>query len=238
MDDLSLTPSSEDPLRILAPGQKKLTTIESQRVLAVMEEAIKRVEGATVIPILANSLERFSVSLGTEMVKQLKEYTHLTSEYTRIYTDLEQQGVTPELSECDEALDTPPLDDSLHSQSTITSSGRPVRLEPIEAAEEKPNATELEFQQVRSRLKHNIKCILRDLHRNSLPSSVQGSIASFGGGERKNDQFVTRRDVVSNTQPPSVHLVSGHISSTNLLYSLSYNCEKEEMPHYYIGSSA
>ena len=185
MDDLSLTPSSEDPLRILAPGQKKLTTIESQRVLAVMEEAIKRVEGATVIPILANSLERFSVSLGTEMVKQLKEYTHLTSEYTRIYTDLEQQGVTPELSECDEALDTPPLDDSLHSQSTITSSGRPVRLEPIEAAEEKPNATELEFQQVRSRLKHNIKCILRDLHRNSLPSSVQGSIASFGGGKGK-----------------------------------------------------
>lgn len=183
MDDISLTPSSEDPLRILAPGQKKLSTIESQRVLAVMEEAIKRLDGATLIPILAHSLERFSVSMGAELVRQLKEYNHLTGEYNRIYMSLEQQGVAPDLNECDRSPDANTLDSSLGgSHSSLTSSGRPVHLEPLEPEhEDKSSATEEEFQQVRSKLKHTVKCILRDLHRNPLPSSVQATLSSFGG---------------------------------------------------------
>lgn len=180
-DDLSLTPSSEDPLRILAPGQKKLSTIESQRVLAVMEEATKRLEGATLIPILAHSLERFSVSLGAELVKLLKDYNHLTGEYNRMYTDLEQQGVVPDLNESSRSPDVHALDSSLGgSHSSLTSSGRPVYLEPL-GHEEKPSTTEKDFQQVRSKLKHTVKCILRDLHRNPLPSSVQSSVSTFGG---------------------------------------------------------
>ena len=38
------SPNYEDPLRILAPAQKKLSTVESQRILAVMDEATKRLE--------------------------------------------------------------------------------------------------------------------------------------------------------------------------------------------------
>lgn len=180
-DDMSLTPSSDDPLRILAPGQKKLSTVESQRVLAVMEEAIKRLEGVTLIPILSHSLERFSVSLGLELVGLLRDYNHLTEEYNQLYSELEQQGTAPELSEGGSSHDTQELGGSQSgSHSSLTSSGRPVRLKPLED-KAKLYSTEVEFQQVRLRLKHTIKCILRDLHRNPLPSSVQASVTSFGG---------------------------------------------------------
>ena len=46
---------SEDPLRILAPAQKKLTTIESQRVLSVVDETMKRLEGVLLLPALIES---------------------------------------------------------------------------------------------------------------------------------------------------------------------------------------
>ena len=61
MDSLELSTAQsprEDPLRILDPAQKKLGTIEAQRVMAVMEEAMKRLERILTLPFLAESLQR------------------------------------------------------------------------------------------------------------------------------------------------------------------------------------
>ena len=50
---------SEDPLRILdldlAPAQKKLTTIKSQRVLSIVDETMKRLEDVLLLPALIES---------------------------------------------------------------------------------------------------------------------------------------------------------------------------------------
>lgn len=182
LDDISLTPSSDDPLRILAPGQKKLSTIESQRVLAVMEEAMKRLDGAMHIPILTSSLERYSISLGSKLVGMLKEYSHLISEYNQLYTELHQLGHPPNLSESADVGTTGERVGSGGSKSGSSSSGRPAQLEPLEK-ETDQIAIEGKFQQTRFRLKHNIKCILREFHRNPL-GVLQSPTASITGGQK------------------------------------------------------
>lgn len=180
LDDISLTPSSDDPLRILAPGQKKLSTIESQRVLAVMEEAMKRLDGAMHIPILTNSLERYSISLGSKLVGMLKEYSHLISEYNQLYTELHQLGHPPNLRE---SADVGTTGERVGSGgSCSSSSGRPAQLEPLEK-ETDQITIEGKFQQTRFRLKHNIKCILREFHRNPL-GVLQSPTASITGGQK------------------------------------------------------
>ena len=183
LDDTSLTPSSDDPLRILAPGQKKLSTIESQRVLAVMEEAIRRMRNAVLIPVFASALERYSVSLGAELVDLLSDYSHLSVEYNRLYTELEQQGGVPYLdrsdvlsTECGQEAHSP----GGPSTTSLTNLGHPARLEPLQQ-EQGVEATEARFQQVRLRLKHCVKCILRALHRNASTSSLSPTSASSAG---------------------------------------------------------
>ena len=165
LDDVSLTPSSEDPLRILAPGQKKLSTIESQRVLAVMEEAIKRMNSAMLIPMLAKSLDRYSITLGAELVELLKEYSRLIKDYNAVYSDLEQQGRSP-------SLDSSVPDLNAGSITSLPSSAR-LRLEPLDHERNSLSiSTDAKFQQTRVNLKHTIKCILRELHRNPSATSL------------------------------------------------------------------
>lgn len=189
-DDISLTPSSDDPLRILAPGQKKLSTIESQRVLAVMEEAIKRMDGAMLIPTLVNSLERYSVSLGAELVGMVKEYDKLIKEYNTTYTDLDLQGKAPDLNETNPSTEDlgseserGPDGSGQGSSSSLAGSGQPVRLEPLDKP---PTSAEQKFQIIRGRLKHNVKCILRELRKSPSASSLLASTSSSPGGRPRN----------------------------------------------------
>lgn len=192
LEDMSLpqTPQVDDPLRILAPGQKKLTTIESQRVLAAMDETIKRMEGVMVIPLLTSSLDRYSITLGSELVQMLKTYNRLVGEYNRLYESLEGQGIVPDLvsftSEVDfndsfgpESVSTSGLQDYSRSpstsQSSLISSGRPVQLEPLERDDESTSTQEARFQKIRLRLKHCVKCILRELQRNPASSRIMSA---------------------------------------------------------------
>lgn len=175
VDDTSVTPSSDDPLRILAPGQKKLSAIESQRVLAVMEEAIKRMKNAMLIPIFGGSLERYSVSLGAKLVEMLMEYSQLTGEYNRLYSELEQQGIAPNLDGSNKMADVCSV---VQDSGSTSSLGHPsTKLEPLEQ-EQGVQAIETKFQQVRLQLQHCVKCILRALHKNPSTSSVMSATSS------------------------------------------------------------
>ena len=53
---------SDNLLCILQPTQKKLNSVESQQVLSVLDESIKRIEVVSALPYLINSLDRHSVS--------------------------------------------------------------------------------------------------------------------------------------------------------------------------------
>lgn len=189
MDESMQTPINEDPLRILAPAQKKLTTIESQRVLAVMDDAMKRLEGVVIMPTLVKSLQRYSVSLGTELVSLLEEYNQVASEYNRLYKLLESEGSVPNLearpsyveSE-DNFLLVDPFRSpsgslgSIHSEGS--KSGRPVRLEPLSPQQDDDSSIEEKFQHTRLRMRHTVKCVLRALAKNPSSSSVVQAVSN------------------------------------------------------------
>ncbi|XP_002732097.1 dynein regulatory complex protein 10-like [Saccoglossus kowalevskii] len=87
-----------DALRVLDPSRKKLTTIESQRILAAYEESIKRVEVVTLLPFVAENLDRFNVVLGGELVTAIEEYAELQKAYQQLVAPSEPERPTSKSS--------------------------------------------------------------------------------------------------------------------------------------------
>ncbi|EDV22063.1 IQ domain-containing protein D [Trichoplax sp. H2] len=77
-----------DVLRILDPAKKKLTSVEGQRILAVISEGIKRVEIVSLCKYAIENLDRFSVSFGTELTSCLEAHKELLTKYMDIWTEL------------------------------------------------------------------------------------------------------------------------------------------------------
>ena len=199
------SPNQEDPLRILAPAQKKLSTIESQRVMSVVDETMKRLEGVLLLPVLLESLDRFSVSLGSELVTLLEEYRRLVEEYKRLEASLEAQGIEPKVEGSMSTVEgssarlleathssghivklggigeQSPMGSasSLHSDASL-SAAKPRRLEPIASSQLilDEEATEEKFQELRIHLRHVVRCILRALAKNPSTSSILQTLAA------------------------------------------------------------
>ena len=198
--------NQDDPLRILAPAQKKLTTIESQRVVSVVDETMKRLEGVLLLPALLESLDRFSVSLGSELVTLLEDYHRLVEEYKRLEASLEAQGIEPKVEgsmSTVEGSSARMLEatyssghnivklggigersptgsaSSLHSDASLTPA-KPRRLEPIASSQLilDEEATEEKFQELRIRLRHVVRCILRALSKNPSTASILQVLAA------------------------------------------------------------
>lgn len=172
-EDTSTTPT-EDPLRILAPGQKKLTNIESQRILGVVDEAIKRLDYARVIPYLASNITRFSVTLGAQLVKLLEEYNAIVRDYNHLYEtlQLEELPVLESFSNEEQLFESAmsTMSSSSSLDSSFSSRGHPVQLDPLHERDSEPSVSKL--QRVRFRLRMNVKCTLRELAVNAIPSSI------------------------------------------------------------------
>lgn len=140
---------TNDPLKVLDPAKKKLTSVESQRVLAVLDETIRRAEVVTLLPYITENLDRFSVLLGTELTRLLNEHDNLQNTYRKMLSkyELEQkrlrsspQEVQPSTpaSSRRSSLDSEELVPELHTtqrssrQSSIGSaSGLPNRLKSL-----------------------------------------------------------------------------------------------------------
>ncbi len=168
-----LTPVTDDPLRILAPAQKKLSTIESQRVLGVVDETTKRLEGVFLLSQLTDSLERLSVSLGAEMVSLLEEYKQLVNRYNMLYVALKPVGSTTSV-DSKLHLTRGSFATPLGSKTSLSSrEGSFVRLEPLEVENEEEMSEE-RLAAIGDRLRHVVRCILRGLKENpSISSSLQ-----------------------------------------------------------------
>jgi hypothetical protein len=155
--------------RILAPSQKKLSTVESQRVAAVMDEGIKRLEIALVVPFLAASASRFSVTLGSDLVAMLEEYQTLASDYPKCSAELLRHGLSPKYERSR----------SRNGASSLPAA-RSVRLKPLDEGVGDLSDPEARFGHVQNCLKHCIKSILRAMCR--VPSAT--SIVKSGAKER------------------------------------------------------
>jgi hypothetical protein len=80
-----------DPSRALEPARKKLSTLEAQRIMAVFDETIRRVEVVTLLPYLMQNMDRYRVSLGSEIVELLNHHAVIISSYDDIRHQLDSQ---------------------------------------------------------------------------------------------------------------------------------------------------
>ncbi len=63
-----------EPQRALQPARKKLSTLEAQRIMAVLVDSIKRTELMAALPFVMENMERFSVVLGAQLMKLLEDH--------------------------------------------------------------------------------------------------------------------------------------------------------------------
>lgn len=135
------SPTLEESLKILAPKQKKLTMVEAQRIMTVLSSTHQRLEGAFALSYLAENVERYSVSLGADIVAMVKDYSLCCDQYNTLYKALESGGVKPVIE-----------------PSPSLSCSRPTsRLEPLQ------QDTEGQYQQVQLKLRQTTKTLLRAL---------------------------------------------------------------------------
>ena len=176
-----MTTPMEHSLRILTPAQKKLTSVEAQRVMAVVIEASRKLEGALSLPFLAQSLDRFSVSLGSEAVELLQLYRQLCGEYSRLYEEMASYGIHPDLSVITSRLQSssPDIaggDPRVYSQSSIKSGS--TKLEPLVEQDVPEEGLEERFREVQFRLRHTCKGLLRVLGTSPASDNILSAAAT------------------------------------------------------------
>lgn len=79
-----------NPLRILEPNRKRLTSLKAERVFRVSEENIKSVQIVLILPEVIKSLERFNIVFGHELSGMLREHDILRQKYENNVEFLEQ----------------------------------------------------------------------------------------------------------------------------------------------------
>merc|ERR1712141_378790 len=71
-----------DFLKSLDPGRRKLSSVESQRILSSVDDCIRKVETVTLLPFIIENIDRFSILLGSELVSIIGEYDVIDKNYT------------------------------------------------------------------------------------------------------------------------------------------------------------
>jgi hypothetical protein len=73
-----------DPLRALEPARKKLSTLEAQRIMAVLLDSIRKSEIVTCLPYILKNLDRFRVSLGSDLTRMLEEHQVIINSFEEL----------------------------------------------------------------------------------------------------------------------------------------------------------
>lgn len=170
---------TSDPLKVLDPARKKLTSVEAQRVIAVVDDSIKRLELVSLLPYIIENLNRFSVILGSDLVQVLEEHDRLQSSYQRAISKftLDQrrsQSTSPtpshvssrRSSEASQATleneDVLALRESRQSSAGSKQSLKQGRLSPLEQAGDQDETLDLKMVQALSaQMKHSVRTIMR-----------------------------------------------------------------------------
>ncbi|KAL7986766.1 hypothetical protein Chor_013049 [Crotalus horridus] len=67
------------PLRILDPGRTKLSTVETKRIISVLDETIFRIELVSVFSHVIENLDEFSSVLGPDLTGAFREHLRLSN---------------------------------------------------------------------------------------------------------------------------------------------------------------
>ena len=177
-----------DSLRILEPTRKKLSTVETQRIMAVLTDCTQKVELVALMPNIIQYLERFKTSLGSSLAALLEKHQVLVESFEEIKTEtsslLAEQGTSSEdaysgsgksghtglgiLTEEEES-------ESDRVCGTVSSDGESRSDLSTKSSSFQSNRTEMavkNLQVVAGEIQDSIKTILRALQKNPTSSNV------------------------------------------------------------------
>ncbi|CAI9598575.1 unnamed protein product [Staurois parvus] len=83
---------SLDSMKMLEPGRKKLSSVETQRVVAVLDETIKNLEHVSLFQHAIENLERYSIVFGSELMGALREHHRLQVNMQRQLSHLSKES--------------------------------------------------------------------------------------------------------------------------------------------------
>ncbi|XP_077016021.1 dynein regulatory complex protein 10 isoform X2 [Tamandua tetradactyla] len=98
MTEASKPPAS--PLKALVPSKTKLTTIETKRIMSVLDEAIHKVEMVTLLSYVASNEETLEGMLGGDIMKVVRDHEELCK--TLLASTEHLKDVQKQLQEADE----------------------------------------------------------------------------------------------------------------------------------------
>uniref|UniRef100_A0A8C8R9Q1 Dynein regulatory complex protein 10 n=1 Tax=Pelusios castaneus TaxID=367368 RepID=A0A8C8R9Q1_9SAUR len=81
------------PLKILDPGRSKLTTVETKRIISVLDETITKIELISLLSHTVEFLDDLSTILGSELMGALKEHEQLSNNMKTLLTQLKGEGL-------------------------------------------------------------------------------------------------------------------------------------------------
>ncbi|XP_076208864.1 dynein regulatory complex protein 10 [Aptenodytes patagonicus] len=79
-----------DAMKMLDPCQLKPDSIETERIITVLDETIAKLELSSLIPCIINSLDRFADMLGPEITNSLIEHQKLSNEMEHLLASSEE----------------------------------------------------------------------------------------------------------------------------------------------------
>ena len=157
--------SGHDFMKSLDPGRRKLSSVESERIVSTIDHCMRKVEIVTLLPFVVENLDRFSVLLGVEIVNLVQEYDIIEKKYSkalrkhRQMTRLQSSNQREMEAERSEGLE----DDSRPSSQVSQGSERPA------GAEVEVVSMVLEY--VKDSMKSNLRSIARMFGKN--PSALK-----------------------------------------------------------------
>ena len=165
-----------DPLRALEPAKKKLSTLEAQRIMAVLVDTIKRTQLISALPYVTANLDDFADVLGPELQTILEEHGVIMQSYDELKAQAEQLLEKEQRSRASSAS-------SKGSRASSAGSDRSQAKSNQSSISQQADMALHNFSMTAQRLQFSCKNILRALSRN--PSAVK---AIIGANVQRSDE--------------------------------------------------
>ena len=79
-----------DPQRALEPARKKLSTVEAQRIMAVLHDSIRRTELLTALPYILENVDRYKIVLGSDLCNLLESHKVIIQTFEELKVNAEK----------------------------------------------------------------------------------------------------------------------------------------------------
>ena len=192
-----------DPLRALEPARKKLTTIESQRVMCVLEDTKRKCDIVAALPHIMKNMDKFSALVGQDVAECFAEHKKIHERFVALelkHTDLSLKSTNKEAANNeDNKLETPqqhPTPPASRPTSRSLASRGSTRYRQSSAKESIPTdlheqleSTIAQIKMVELELQISIKNMMRVINMN--PGIANLIVSEVGSSRSKEGLFFT-----------------------------------------------